>query len=81
MRASTKAVYFPGILIFTALSMIALSMPGCSSDEPKVSAELNRSASLAGEFAAGLPANPLQMEGRYFGNQQSGFDHVYPIWQ
>jgi len=53
MRPSMKALFLPSILI-------ALSMSGCSSNEPKISAELNQSASLAGEFVAGLPANPLQ---------------------
>jgi cytochrome P460 len=53
MRPSMKALFLPSILI-------ALSMSGCSSNEPKISAELNQSASLAGEFAAGLPTNPLQ---------------------
>jgi hypothetical protein len=65
MEPSTKAVYFPRTVTFTALSLIALSMivlgmPGCSRDEPKVSAEINQRASLAGEFAAALPVNPLQ---------------------
>lgn len=48
-----KARYLPGILA-------ALSMFGCSNDQPNISAEINQPASLAGEFAAALPANPLQ---------------------
>lgn len=50
---SMKALFLPPILI-------VLSMSGCSGNEPRISAEINQSASLAGEFAAGLPANPLQ---------------------
>jgi hypothetical protein len=46
--------------LFLPLILIALSMSGCSGNEPKVSAEINQNASLAGEFVAGLPANPLQ---------------------
>ena len=53
MRPSLKVLFLPSILI-------ALSMSGCSGNEPKISAEMNQSASLAGEFAAGSPANPLK---------------------
>jgi hypothetical protein len=35
---------------------LALTLSGCSSDEPKISAEFNQAASLVGD----LPANPLQ---------------------
>jgi hypothetical protein len=48
-----KALFLPSILI-------TLSMSGCSVNGSKISAEMNQSASLAGDFAAGLPANPLQ---------------------
>ena len=53
MRPSLKVLFLPSILI-------ALSMSGCSGNGPKISAEMNQSASLAGEFAAGSPANPLK---------------------
>jgi hypothetical protein len=36
--------------------VLSLSLIGCASEEPKVSAEFNQGASLAGQ----LPANPLQ---------------------
>jgi hypothetical protein len=36
--------------------VLSLSLIGCAVDEPKISAEFNQSASLAGQ----LPANPLQ---------------------
>jgi hypothetical protein len=53
MTAFMKALFLPSVLI-------ALSMSGCSGNGSKISAEMNQSASLAGDFAAGLPANPLQ---------------------
>jgi hypothetical protein len=53
MKPATKALYV--LCIFFALSML-----GCSSDGPKVSAEINHSASLAGELVEALPRNPLQ---------------------
>jgi hypothetical protein len=44
------------LLSMLILSMFILSMSGCSGAEPKISATINQSASLAGP----LPANPLQ---------------------
>jgi cytochrome P460 len=39
---------------------VALSMLGCSDQGLTISAEINQSASLAGDFAAALPVNPLR---------------------
>jgi hypothetical protein len=47
-------------VLFLLSMLIALSLLGCSDNNQKTSAEINQGASLAGEFAAGLPANPLQ---------------------
>ena len=40
--------------------VLALGLSACSSDEPKITAEMNQSASLTGNLVAALPANPLQ---------------------
>jgi hypothetical protein len=53
MRSPLRAPHLLGIVL-------ALSVLGCSGDEPKISAEMNQSASLTGELVAVLPANPLQ---------------------
>lgn len=53
MNPPARVVHIPSILL-------ALSMLGCSGKAPAVSAEINQSASLAGDFAAALPANPLE---------------------
>jgi hypothetical protein len=53
VKLPTEALFLPGILL-------VLSTLGCSGDGPKVSAEINQNASLAGEFVGVLPANPLQ---------------------
>jgi hypothetical protein len=47
-------------IILAALNLVLLSMSGCSSDHSKISAEINQSASLSGDSASALPANPLQ---------------------
>jgi hypothetical protein len=41
---------------FLFAMVLAIALPGCSQDNPRLSATLNQSASLIGE----LPANPLQ---------------------
>lgn len=53
MKTPVRVIHIAGIFL-------ALSMLGCSDRGPIVSAEINQSASLAGEFAAALPANPLR---------------------
>ncbi len=49
MRPAEKRIHLLGLLLSVALF-------GCSSEEPKISAELNQSAVLVGQ----LPYNPLQ---------------------
>jgi hypothetical protein len=57
MATTMGARCLVGLLIVLVLMP---GMVGCSADQPKVSAEINQQASVAGEFAAALPANPLQ---------------------
>jgi hypothetical protein len=47
-------------VLYVLSTVFALSILGCSSGEPTVSAEINDSASLSGDISRALAANPLQ---------------------
>ena len=46
----------PPITLYLFATVLSLSIIGCASHEPRISATVNRNASLVGD----LPANPLQ---------------------